>query len=207
VPETKIVVVVARTRMYGDRVCVGALSEAGENFRSMNPSCGSDRDQDSPYRVGEKWEVFCAPCGTRKPPHLEDVAVSRAKKLGEINALAGYIRERAKPWEGAMDALFEGKLQFTRNGAGFISEGDIPRGATGFWIPSRNLHLEHDDRGKAGYYPEGDYRHLSYVGTQDTMELIKAGQLVRVSLARWWRPQDADPDFEERCYAQLSGWY
>lgn len=25
--------------------------------------------------------------------------------------------------------------------------------------------------------------------------------------ARRWKPRDADPSFEERCYAQLSGWY
>jgi len=115
--------------------------------------------------------------------------------------------EQAKPWKGTIDTLFEGKIQFTRNGAGFISEAAIPAGATGFWIPSGDLHLDHDERNKAGYYPQGNYRHLSYVGVQDTINIIKAGQLVRVSLARWWRPENAEPDFEERCYAQLSGWY
>ena len=64
-----------------------------------------------------------------------------------------------------------------------------------------------DDRGHTGYYPKSDYRHMSYVGTQAPIEVIEKGRLVRVSLACWWKPQDADPDFEERCYAQLSGWY
>ena len=107
----------------------------------------------------------------------------------------------------AIGALFEGKIQFTQNGAGYISESAIPGGATGFWIPSSDLVLKNDDRGKTGYYPAGDYRHLSYVGVQDPAERIKADRLVRVSLARWWKPRDADADFEERCYAQLSGWY
>ena len=205
--ENKSVVIVARTRMYGGRVCVGALSEAGENLRLMNATCNSDRDQDSPYRVGDRWEITCDPCGPRRPPHLEDVAVNKANKLGTIGALPEYILEQAKPWKGTIDTLFEGKIQFTRNGAGFISEAAIPAGATGFWIPSGDLHLDHDERNKAGYYPQGNYRHLSYVGVQDTINIIKAGQLVRVSLARWWRPENADPDFEERCYAQLSGWY
>ncbi len=203
----KSVVIVARTRMYGGRVCVGALSEAGENLRLMNEACSSDRDQDSPYKVGDKWEITCEPCGPRRPPHLEDIAVSKAKNLGRIDALAQYILKRAKPWKGTIETLFEGRIQFTRNGAGFISEAGIPTGATGFWIPSSDLHLDHDERNKAGYYSQGDYRHLSYVGVQDTINIIKAGQLVRVSLARWWRPENADPDFEERCYAQLSGWY
>jgi hypothetical protein len=51
-PETKLVAIVARTRMYGGRVCVGALSDAGENLRLMNKDCASDRDQDSPFRIG-----------------------------------------------------------------------------------------------------------------------------------------------------------
>ena len=29
---------------------------------------------------------------------------------------------------------------------------------------------------------------------------------MRVSLARWWRPEDT-PEVEEKCYAQLSGWF
>jgi hypothetical protein len=206
-PETKLVAIVARTRMYGGRVCVGALSDAGENLRLMNKDCTSDRDQDSPFRIGEEWEITCESCGPKRPPHIEDVFVSNANKRGSLDQLADHILKRASPWKGTIDSLFEGKIQFTRNGAGFISETAIPSGATGFWIPSSDLHLDHDERNKAGYYPQNGHRHLSYVGLQDTVGIIKAGQLVRVSLARWWRPENADPDFEERCYAQLSGWY
>jgi hypothetical protein len=45
---------------------------------------------------------------------------------------------------------------------------------------------------------------ITYVGFEPAIELITHGSLVRVSLARWWRPDD---DSEERCYLQLSGWY
>lgn len=205
--DNKLVVIVARTRMYGDRVCVGALSDSGENLRLMNKDCASDRDHDSPFKVGEQWDIACAPCGPQRPPHVEDVIVSKATKRGDVDGLAAYILKRTAPSEGTIDKLFEGKIQFTRNGAGFISGARVPAGATGFWIPSYDLHLDHDDRNKAGYYPEQDHRHLSYVGVQNTTEILKKGQLLRVSLARWWRPENADPGFEERCYAQLSGWY
>ena len=47
---------------------------------------------------------------------------------------------------------------------------------------------------------------MPYVGFADPIERIPKGALVRVSLARWWRPDDA-PDMEERCYLQLSGWF
>ena len=173
----------------------------------MNQNCQSDLGQKTPYQIGEQWRVVCAACGEQKPPHVEDVAVSEATKLGTVGELARYISKRAKPWKGRITELFDGKIQFTQNGAGYISQSDVPSHATGFWLPSTDLFLEQDDRGKDGYYPKSDYRHLSYVGFQDPVECIKAGHLVRISLARWWKPQDADPDFEYRCYAQLSGWY
>lgn len=200
------VLIVARTRMGGGRVCIGALSSTGENLRLMNQQCRSDVAGESPYRIGEWWKVKCEPCGEQKPPHVEDVAVAEKSKIKTENDLAAYLLSHTKPWQGPIQALFDKKIQFTKNGGGYISPDDVPTHATGFWIPDHDLDLDSDARGKTGYYYDG-FRHLSYVGTQDEIAKIKRGQLVRVSLARWWKPQDADPDFEERCYAQLSGWY
>lgn len=45
---------------------------------------------------------------------------------------------------------------------------------------------------------------IKYVGFAEPINKIPAGTLVRVSLARWWRPTETS---EERCYLQLSGWY
>lgn len=201
------VVIVARTKMYGGRVCVGALSDDGEHLRLMNTNCASDFAVNAPYHIGERWEVTGSPCGERRPPHLEDFMVGDAKLLGKMRDLVHYISQRAKPWKGEIDTLFDGKIQFTQKGAGYIAESDVPHRATGFWVPSSDLVLQLDERGKNGYSPQGDHRHLSYVGLEDPIQLIKEGQWVRVSLARWWKSRDAAPDFEERCYAQLSGWY
>ena len=44
-----------------------------------------------------------------------------------------------------------------------------------------------------------------YVGLQPTEDIIPKGTLLRVSLARWWSPNDVE--VENRCYLQLSGWY
>lgn len=201
------VLIVARTRMAGGRVCVGGLTEEGESIRLMNQNCSSSLAQNSPYEVGELWNIEFAPCGDRRPPHIEDVAVAAAERIRNIPNVSEFIQSRVEPWQGRIDRLFGGKILFTGPGAGYISEGDIPANAIGFWLPDRPLNLEQDQRNHSGYYPEGDMRHLSYVGTAAPISTIAAGQLVRVSLARWWKPADADPDFELRCYAQLSGWY
>jgi hypothetical protein len=204
--SVKKVVVVARTRMYGARVCVGALSDSGEHLRLMNHQCESDLGPESPYRIGEWWQVEGEPCGERKPPHVEDFSVFRAERIGEQANLRQYLLGAISPWRGPIEALFDGKIRFTGSGAGYISSEDVPSGATGFWIPDSQLTLEVDSRDRPGYYSYHS-KHLSYVGTQEEVDVIKVGQLVRVSLARWWRPRDADPSFELRCYAQLSGWY
>lgn len=185
---------------------MGALSTDGENLRLMNQHCRSDVASESPYKIGDWWKVNCEPCGEQKPPHVEDVAVATSTKIKTEKDLAAYLLANTKPWKGPIQALFNGKIRFTNNGGGYISPDDVPANATGFWIADTDLVLEADSRGKTGYYYDG-FRHLSYVGTQDEVPKIEKGTLVRVSLARWWKPQDADPNFEERCYAQLSGWY
>jgi len=203
---TKKALIVARTRMYGAKVCIGALSDVGENLRLMNQNCDSDIGSKSPYNIGEWWQIDCEPCGPKQPPHVEDVTVSKAVKLDNEDHLRDYLLKATKPWKGPIECLFDGKIRFTGNGGGYISPTDIPSGATGFWIPDSPLNLDTDNRDKPGYYT-GGHRHLSYVGTEEPTDVIEAGRLVRVSLARWWKPRDADPSFEERCYAQLSGWY
>jgi hypothetical protein len=199
--------IVARTKMAGGRICVGDRIEDGESVRLMNQNCSSSLAQYSPYRIGEWWEVEFMPCGERRPPHVEDVAVTAAKRIEKISDVAACLLSIIKPWTGEIDCLFEGMIQFTRSGAGYISEAHIPSNAIGFWMPSRALSLEQDYRDRTGYYPEGDIRHLNYVGLEPPIRCIDPDRLVRVSLARWWKPENADPDFELRCYAQISGWY
>lgn len=201
------VLIVARTRMGGEKICIGALSNAGEHLRLMNTNCDSDLASKSRYQIGEWWEVEGKSCGEQKPPHVEDFAVTQSTKFGKQPDLQEHLLGATVAWKGQVNVLFDGKIRFTRSGAGYISPDDVPEGATGFWITDSKLTLDEDDRGNPGYYSDDGCRHLSYVGTQEAIEEIGAGQLVRVSLARWWKPRDADPSFELRCYAQLSGWY
>ncbi len=204
---TEKVLVVARTRMGNDYVCVGAISASGEHLRLMNQNCWADHDANSPYQIGDWWSVQGQPCGEQKPPHVEDFAVAARAKLGVQNDLDDYLRSTVHAWNGPIDVLFDGKIRFTSSGGGYISPDDVPREATGFWMPATRLTLNTDARGRLGYYTDDGYRHLNYVGTDTAIPEIAAGQLVRVSLARWWKPNNAEESFELRCYGQLSGWY
>jgi hypothetical protein len=98
--------------------------------------------------------------------------------------------------------LFGGKLDYTNSGTAFIGPDDVPAKSTGFWLPDEDLVLNADGK---RYEIAGTS--ISYVGSETPPKTIVAGTLVRVSLARWWKPEDADDDFPERCYLQVSGWY
>ncbi len=56
--------------------------------------------------------------------------------------------------------------------------------------------------GRLGWTGSGRF---PYVGFESKVDRIPAGTLMRMSLARWWKPEDSD--MNERCYLQLSGWY
>jgi ATP-dependent DNA helicase RecQ len=189
--------------MGGGRSCIGAISESGKNLRLLSQHCGY---QASPFQIGQVWDVTIDECDI-KPPHIEDVAVLGQALVGVEADLSAFILAHVRPWKGGIQDLFEGFIRFTGTGSGYVAEhSGLPATATGFWLPNSELILERVPRGEL-YGPPKDYRHLKYVGFERTIPNIPADTLVRVSLAKWWKPQDADASFEERCYAQLSGWY
>lgn len=199
------IVVLARTRMYGSKVCIGGMSDAGDNFRLMTAECDY-HNKDCPYQVGQIWEMTVRPCEKLEPPHLEDVAVVRAELIGNEDVVRAFVVARVGPWKGGIETIFDSKIRFTGSGSGYVSHaGGLPSASTGFWIPNKNLQFTNNPR--PAYSPTGDGRYLSYVGTTEPIQVIPMDALVRVSLAKWWRPPGADSSLELRCYAQLSGWF
>ena len=198
--------VVSRTRMQ-PRHCVGALLTDGTSIRLLEAD-GSNQSPNSPFQVGQIWDIdYRKPQVT--PPHVEDVIVTRrgARPVRAIPAdqLASRIKRIIDPWRGSIAELFDGKVAFTANSNGYVCERlGIPGRSTWFWIPDRSLQLRCDGR-HYDYLGDG----MAYVGVsprhEDLPEALPAGTLVRVSLARWWRPDDSDS--EMRCYLQMSGWY
>jgi len=201
------ILIVARTRMRGERRCIGALTlgPETESLRLRLPD-GSYPSVASPYQVGQIWDVkYTRSNISRRPPHTEDVLVLRARPMGVDPNPTRTILARVRPWRGGIEQLFGGHVRFTANGNGYISErGGVPNFSTGFWVPDRDLILRDD--GTHFDYLGVVRRGLAYVGEREPPPRIRAGTLVRVSLATWWRPENAE-DVEERCYLQLSHWY
>ncbi len=202
------VLIVARTRQ-GNCACIGGISAEGQSVRLIACDRETNDHAGLEYAVGDVWELDARPVEQVIPPHVENIVVGAHRRLGKARDLIGAIERYMPPKTGGSEALYDGLAHCVLDGPLFIEErSGIPPYSTMFWRPDRPLTL--DTEGKRIRYryptPEGGCT-LTFVGFQTPVEVIPAETLLRVSLAHWWRPNDAPHDLEDRCYVQLSGWY
>ena len=111
-------------------------------------------------------------------------------------------------WRNNVSNIFEGKILWQRNGKGYFSENvnNYPSHSVGFWISDVNLNYQRiGNQDFYTYQNNGVTKQIVYKGNQPILQIIPQGKLIRLSLAKWWKPEDSD--IEARCYLQLSGWY
>lgn len=189
--------------------CVGAIAMNGRFLRLLDIH-GNNQPVDTELEVRQVWEIEFEERGNKRPPHIEDVLVTSKTYKGtlkdDITMLQVIERLNAPIWRGSPDVLFDGKLNWTNNGSGYINEENgIPTNSVGFWISDRDLTKKVVFEKIRYNYPNiNGWRSLPYVGFENDVNVIPAGTLIRVSLARWW---DRNGETEERCSLQLSGWY
>ena len=80
----------------------------------------------------------------------------------------------------------------------------MPEQSVGFWVADNALTKKEYNGVRYNYPNTNGWRSLKFVGFDTPVNIIPAGTILRVSLARWWKQ---DENTEERCYLQLSGWY
>lgn len=198
------VLIVAKTHMQ-NAACIGGLLENNRSVRLLQ-SNGHNHSPDTDYQVGQIWEVEFQERQETIPPHVEDILIQKRKFIGTYATLGKYLRTKVDVWKGGIENLYDGLIRFTQNGSGYISHRvGIPNVSTGYWLPDKTLICDGNLLDKVKYTYSNN-RHISYVGYEKPLATIPENTLVRVSLARWWKPDNA-PEMEERCYLQLSGWY
>lgn len=195
----------------GGHRCIGGLTEVGCSIRLLDRN-GHHWDEGAPFQVGQVWKLGLQQVepSALRAPHVEDVLVTSATYVTNDGNPRATIVSLAPPWQGPASALFGGRVKYTHSHNGYIAESDLPDRSTWFWIPDRDLRFRSD--GKHYDYPSKVLtvetpQGLSYVGEPAPPAVIPAGTLVRVSLARWWKPENADDDCPLRCFVQLSGWF
>jgi len=193
--------------MGGTGICIGGLTIPDLVSVRLLKSDGSYHDVSTSFNVGQLWEIEYSKAKTLTPPHIENVLINKSKLISANNNITDIIdgkKLKSISYAGSPTKLFDGMLGWTGSNKGYISKiKGIPSHSTGFWVTDEDLVLEGKD-----YFYEGDNNNkygFKYVGYEKAIEIIPAGTKVRVSLAKWWKPDDID--IELRCYLQLSGWY
>lgn len=201
------VLIVAKTRQ-GSGACVGGITLDGQSVRLI-PAYGDVHEgANREYNVGEVWEVDGEPLADVTPPHVEDVVVRSSRRLGPMSQPERFIERHMPPHSGSAEQLYEGLVQKAPGGALYIAErSGVPPYSTLFWRPDQPLTRVDDNKRLRYHYPTpAGGCTLVFVGFQEPLEVVPAGALVRVSLSRWYRPNDRPTD-ELRCYVQLSGYF
>lgn len=199
-------IIVSKTRMQNSYICVGGIIlDKLQSIRLLNTD-GGNQPCNTPFNIGDIWDIsgqFPAP-NQIKAPHTEDYYVHRMKYVTKHPDIISFLRDNVKMVSGRPNALFGGLLRNTNNGNGYISQWNIPSYSTEFWMPDKDLIY---DNKYYGYNQQLGIKNIKYVGCVPPIPIILANTIVRVSLARWWKPDDSDASFEPRCYLQISGWY
>lgn len=194
----------------GSGACIGAITFDGRSVRLMPSDAVADGPEALTFEVGDVWELQVTAARELIPPHVEDVIVVGGRRLPPIDDVEAFIERHMPPQPGGPAVLFEGMTDATRLGALYVCERTgIPPYSTMYWRPDQPLRRVEDGKRIRYRYPGGDGDDgptLTYVGFQDPVDEIPAGSVLRVSMARWWCPDDR-PDGELRCYLQLSGWH
>jgi hypothetical protein len=189
----------------GSRVCVGGLTrDAIQNVRLLPATGDHSHPAEAPYSIGDIWELTLRRPDEVVPPHIEDMLVEGARRLGVQTRLHDWLSRSVVPWVGDATILFDGALRASSGGSAYVTGYRLPTCSVGFWRPGVDLELD-DSEGLRYFAPFGDRTiRIAYVGVSDAVRVIPAGFLVRVSLARWFSPGN---DGFEACWLQLSGWY
>lgn len=194
------VLILSKTKYGQSQYCIGGLSLTDNKFiRLLNPG-GYYQPIDTQLKIGDIWEISFTPSYNTRPPHNEDVIVNSKRFVIHIYNLKTFLNNQGvKIWKDSILNIFDGHLKWTGAGSGFLSENqtNLPSNSVGFWIPDQDLQYNN------GYYYI-DNKKLNYKGAVSPQQIIAKGSLIRLSLAKWWCPEDF---YESRCYLQLSGVY
>ncbi len=207
------VLVVAKTHMSQGKACIGGLSlSTFENVRLKLPG-ERNHPAETPFDVGQVWNLELRNVRDTEPPHVEDVIVTAQEQVGQQNNMRGKLLQHIQPWRGGLTQLFDGYLQGDGNKAFISRKGGVPSCSTGYWLLTTPL--THSRVYDKDYYTINSLVHkgqelyrttfsIRYVGFAEPLPEIPINTLVRVSMCRWFRREDY---IEERCYLQISGWY
>lgn len=202
------VLIVARTRMSGGKVCIGGYDTTNNSNVRLLDASGHNQSSACNFHIGSLWDITYRPRADCEAPHTEDALVMSAQKKRHFSdqELIDFVADLRNLRCGGLQDLFSHSLRFEGSGAAHIDREQVPDHSVCFWRTDAEL-VHTQSYGKDKYhYLNGDVSlYLAYVGTDAPIEVLPSGSIARLSLARWWAPPNSATP--KRCYLQISGWY
>ncbi len=204
----ELALILSKTQMNNGQVCMGGLTWSGRHIRLFDKQENYlPRSVDlAPRQI---WEIEFIERKNNKLPHVEDILVlniGQRESLEDKISVKEFLESKnISIWRGHPDELFDKLIQWTPTGKGYIDEnGGVPSHSVGFWISDKDL-KRYDYKGvRYQYNSRIGWRNIKYKGIEESVPVIPAGTLLRVSLARWKTFNDEE---QPKCWLQLSGWY
>lgn len=198
---TSTVLIVARTQMGQQRICVGAYDlDRRANIRLLTAS-GENQTSAFPGHVGDAYVARYSKKAIT-PPHTEDVCLQQYEAVTNPSEVRRNFVQLVNVIDGPLNACFSGMLVSPAGSAMGIGRSAIPDHSVCLWRCDRPLEL--GSFRKYQYRSGNLFAQIKYVGIPDPIPRIAARTVLRLSLSRWWRAEEA---FDEYCWLQLSGWY
>ena len=195
------VLILSKTKYGTTQVCVGGICVNSKQFVRLLNQGGYYQPADTKFNIGDIWDINFTVNPNRKEPHNEDVTIHSYTFVRKVYPLETFIKNMGVPiWKNNIANIFEGKILWQGNGKGYFSKNikNYPIHSVGFWIS--DIDLIHQKVGHQDFYiyqNNGISRQIVYKGNQSILPVIPKGRLIRLSLAKWWKPEDSD--IEERC--------
>ena len=195
-----------------NRVCVGGFDIIQHsNVRLLTPS-GENQDFESPLTVHKVIKAVYRRQNVRlKHPHTEDVRLLDYEFLEVTSSDLLRFQNLWPIVAGPIERTFSGSLSREGSMSLSVRESNVPDHSVCFWRLDQPLlqdvdYFERFNKRIYNYRIGASRVRLPFVGLQGAERMLRAGTVVRLSLARWWRPENADYS-DKRCQLQLSGWY
>ncbi|QIH34112.1 hypothetical protein [Sphingobacterium sp. DR205] len=199
------ILILSKTKYGVTQACVGGICIENKQFVRLLDSQGRYQSEDTSFEIGDIWNINFTQSLHRREPHVEDVIINNQAFVKKVDTMESFIKDlNVTIWENDIMNIFDGKMLWQVNGKGYLSENtkNYPTNSVGFWISDVDLIFSN------GYYiyeKNGSSKPIVYKGSEAPIHIIPKGKLIRLSLAKWWKPDGSEN--EERCYLQLSGWY
>lgn len=200
------IIIISKTHK-GQAACVGGMIVGSNQFIRILNQGKKYQPVNTDFNIGDIWEVEFTKVNNIIAPHIEDIIILYKRFSRSVSNVSDFILNSGVTiFRGSPEHIFNGKLGWTGSGVGYIeNKENLPDNSVGFWISDIDLKFD----GTHYLYDSDNFfdptKKIKFVGFQSIIDVIPAGTLIRISLARWWKPEDSE--MSERCYLQLSGWY